>query len=166
MNKYQTLFPRLAALLLDAVLLLPLSILADWLPGTELTELSKSAAAIAISFVNVFYFIILHAVYGQTVGKMLMNVKVLDVTETKLKFWQAFVRDLPQLIFVSASLIPALNQNFGVPEAPITPVAVAVLIWGLADIVVFFATPNRRALHDLIARSVVVRLDPDAARAF
>lgn len=163
MNKYQTFFPRLGALLLDAVLLLPLAVLADWLAGTELSESSKAAAAIAINFVNIFYFIILHAVYGQTVGKMLMKVKVLDVAETKLRFTQAVIRDVPQLLFVSASLIPAINQDFGIPDAPLNPVAIAVLIWGLADIAVFFATPKHRALHDLIARSVVVRLGSDSA---
>jgi uncharacterized RDD family membrane protein YckC len=163
MSKYQTFFPRLGALILDAVLLLPLSVLADWIAGTEMDAGVKSAVSISIDFANIFYFIVLHALFGQTVGKMLLKVKVLSVAEERLGWRRAIIRDLPQLIFVAISLIPMVNNDLGVKDVPLTPVGILVAMWGLADIAVFFSTPKHRALHDLIAGSVVVRIDDAGA---
>jgi uncharacterized RDD family membrane protein YckC len=163
MQKYKTFGPRFWALLLDGILLLPLSILIDWLDGFEMSGALKTSIIVAVNLANVFYFVIMHARFGQTVGKMLMKVRVVDVSESPLKFRQAFVREIPQLFFVIASFIPFLMTNIiAAADPPITLISIFVLIWGVADIAVFFSNPKRRALHDLIAGSVVINLDPKA----
>lgn len=90
MEKFQTLLPRLLARLLDMILLSPLAIVDDSIRNTAFPDQTKIALLTAFSLANITYFIIMHWQFGQTVGKMLMKVKVLDVSEEPLKFRKAF----------------------------------------------------------------------------
>jgi uncharacterized RDD family membrane protein YckC len=91
-----------------------------------------------------------------------MRLKVLDVSEKPITFAQAVIRSLPQLFpaFVGASLInSATEQNpdqdfieiFGILITGVT------WIWQIADIIVCLSSDKKRALHDLIAGTVVVK---------
>ena len=160
MNKYKTFAPRFLALLLDTVLLLPLAIGADALTDSRFSENQRLAFLAILNLANVIYFVVLHGLYGQTVGKYLMKVKVVDLNGSSIGFKRAALRDLPQIILVGASLIPIMNVTFGgTPEEPVTPVLILMSVWGLADVLVFLLNPAGRALHDLIAGTIVVRLD-------
>lgn len=94
-----------------------------------------------------------------------MNVKVLDISESPLKIYQAVLRDLPQIIFVIGSFIfvnPYLNGETIEPSVYFSnPFVILISLWGIADIVVFFTNHKRRALHDYIAGSVVVKIEKD-----
>ena len=107
----------------------------------------------------------MHALYGQTVGKMLTKVKVLDISETPLKFYQAVLRDVPQIFLIILSFIfvnPNLNGESVEPAVFFSnPFLLLTFIWGVADLVVFFSNDKKRALHDYIAGSVVVRIEKD-----
>ncbi len=166
MNKYQTFLPRFLALVLDTILLLPLGIVEDSVKNSVFSDQLKLALIIALGLANVTYFIVMHTLFGQTVGKMLMKVKVLDVSESALKFRQALLRDLPQIIFIFGSLIftnPLLldEQAADSPNLLSNPYYTVILLWGIADIVVFFTNDKRRALHDFVAGSVVVKIETE-----
>jgi len=162
MNKDKTFAPRFLALILDTVLLLPLAIAADALTDSPFSENQRLAFLAIVNLANVIYFVILHGLYGQTVGKYLMKVKVVALNGSPIGFKRAVLRDLLQIILVGASLIPVLNINLGeTPDEPVTPVLILMSIWGLADVIVYLLNPAGRALHDLIAGTIVVRLDED-----
>ncbi len=162
MEKYKTFFPRLVALLIDSFIMLPLAILDDWFHQAEYPPVFFYIWIPLSSVIFPFYTIIMHGLYGQTLGKMAMNVKVLDVTEEPIKFKQAIVRDIPQLIFNIGTIylgIAFLGQS---PEAENVKMAygtfgVFAMVWGLADISTFFLNEKRRALHDFVAGTVVVK---------
>ena len=100
MEKYQTLVPRFWALILDSVLLLPLAIVDGLIKDAGFSQESKWTLYLTVSLAQTIYFIAMHGAFGQTVGKMLMKVKVLDsASETPISFWQATLRDLPQVFF-------------------------------------------------------------------
>lgn len=162
MNKYQTFLPRLGALLIDTFIMLPLGIFDDWFHQAEFPH-SFFYVWIPLSLlVFPVYSIVMHGLYGQTLGKMWFNVKVTDASEEPIKFAQAVWRDVPQLIFSISSIfigIVALSYDaestsmkyaYGIYSG-------AAAIWGFADIVVFFTNEKRRALHDYIAGTVVIK---------
>lgn len=166
MEKYQTLLPRFWALMLDGILLLPLEIVDETVRDASILAPVKIALIVFISLAGTFYFILMHGFFGQTVGKMLMKVKVLNADETPLKFYQAILRDAPQLLFTLGSFV-FLNSLFASAEQTAikpedyfgNPFVVIMALWGLADIISVFINEKRRALHDYIAGSVVVKLN-------
>ena len=160
MNRYKTFAPRFIALLLDVIILLPLSIATDMFANTEDGGMAGTVILAAANFINILYFFLLHWLFGQTAGKYLMKVKVVDVEkEGPIGFRRAFVRELPQIIGVILTFIPALSLPIGGhPEAPLTLVAIPIIIWALADVIVFLTNERRRALHDMIAGTIVVKI--------
>lgn len=167
MEKYQTLIPRFCALILDAILLLPLAIIEELIKSDGFSQSSKWVLFFIVGLAETMYFVVMHGLFGQTVGKMLMKIRVLDISETPLKFRQAILRDLPQLLLVAGSFIflyPSAPNEIE-PSSPDywkNPFFVLILIWGVADLVVFFTNEKRRALHDYIARTVVVRINENS----
>src|SRR5215212_11858292 len=111
MTKYRTFAPRFLALILDTVLLFPLAIAADALTDLPFSEYQRLAFLAIVNLASVIYFVVLHSLYGQTVGKYLMKVKVVDLNESPIGFKRAVLRNLSQIILVGVSLIPVMNVN-------------------------------------------------------
>jgi uncharacterized RDD family membrane protein YckC len=118
------------------------------------------------NYVAFAYFVLLHARYGQTLGKRLLGIKVLDVSGDPLRPSQAVRRDLVTWMWATFDLVtswPFLVQG----KEPIYPeggvpgyMLVAgwgMLAWGFAELLVMLTNEKRRSLHDFIAGSVVVR---------
>ncbi|HEY0459271.1 MAG TPA: RDD family protein [Pyrinomonadaceae bacterium] len=164
MEKYQTFFPRLVALLIDNFIMLPLGILHEWFRQAEFPPLFFYVWIPLATMVFPVYTILMHARFGQTLGKMWMNVKVLDASEEPLSFGQAILRAVPQLIFNLGAMYLGIRYLGENPESENVRAAYGILTsfagsWALADILVFFFNDKRRALHDFAARSVVVRIN-------
>jgi uncharacterized RDD family membrane protein YckC len=162
MEKYRTFLPRFVALLIDSFIMLPLGILDDWFRQAEFPPLFFYIWIPLSSLVFPVYTIMMHAAFGQTLGKMALNVKVLDATEEPIKYNQAIRREIPQLLFNFGTIylgIVFLGENLeseAVKTAYGTLASVAAA-WGLADVLTFLLSDKRRALHDLIAGTVVVK---------
>lgn len=162
MEKYKTFFPRFVALVIDSFIMLPLAILDDWFRRAEFPPVFFYIWIPLSSLVFPVYTITMNGLYGQTLGKMAMNVKVLDVSEKPIKFKQAIVRDFPQLIFNIGTIYLGITFLGQSTEADNVKMAYGTfglfaMIWGLADISTFFLNEKRRALHDFIAGTVVVK---------
>jgi len=163
MEKYKTFVPRLVALLIDGFIMMPLAILDDWFRKAEFSPLFFYVWIPLSLMVAPVYKILMHGFYGQTLGKMYMNVKVLSATEEPIKFVQAVIRETPQLIFNVLSIYlgiaflglnPDDDENF---QRIFSFIMTIAGVWSLADIVTFFYNPKRRALHDYLAGTVVVK---------
>lgn len=165
MDKYQTFFPRLIALLIDSFIMIPLFVFDQWFREWQFPPLFFYFWIPLSSLVFPVYSITMNAKFGQTLGKMWMKVKVTDVSEEKeITLPQAILRDLPQLIFNSAAIIIGISalsydeKSIEMMYAYGTFNVIAGL-WSLADIIVFLFNDRRRALHDLIARTIVVKTE-------
>jgi uncharacterized RDD family membrane protein YckC len=120
------------------------------------------------SFSFFAYSIIMHGLRGQTLGKMVCKIRVLDVSESPLTMRQAVLRDILYIVF---SCLQAtyflLNLDFYIQtETGSEVVPYPVWFWGLMyfafvlfviEMVTMLTNEKRRALHDWIAGSVVVR---------
>lgn len=164
MEKYRTFWPRVAAYLIDGFIMIPLAILEDWfrkagMPLSFFYVFFPIAAAIPIA-----YRIFTHGKYGQTLGKMAMYVKVVDInSETDISYGQALRRELPQIVF-SVFAIAVSIMYFGIdPESeelklPMTILGSFALVWTFANLAVFISSGKNRTLNDVIAGTVVVRV--------
>ncbi len=112
------------------------------------------------------YTVILHARYGQTLGKMVTHVQVLDLSEERIPtLRQAFLREIGNIVLNTCSLvyftylILAGQNHHGTyfSALPGQILAWAFLGWFLLEIVTMASNHKRRALHDYIAGTVVVR---------
>ena len=167
-EKYSTFWRRFFAGIVDGVVLLPLGYLLDLSPPSvlELNGISDTAYMLFTSILwhaCVFgYSIVLHWKYGQTLGKKLCEVRVVDVGETRLlTLDQSFRRDAIPIALVVISIMLFTLQLFigdlwlGVLSAGL--LGSVNLIWFLLEIITMATNDKRRAFHDYIARSVVVQ---------
>jgi len=166
MEKYQTFWPRFCAGFIDGLIFLPLSFADSFLSAPE------RGPAIIIIWSGIIYSaywlysVLLHSRYGQTLGKMAMKIKVLDVLEVRIPtFRQAFLRDIGYILLNTLSLVYLIYlvlagqyvRGTEISAVPGQILTQAGLVWFLLEIVTMVTNPKRRALHDYIAGTVVIR---------
>jgi uncharacterized RDD family membrane protein YckC len=112
------------------------------------------------------YSVLMHGHRGQTLGKMVARVRVLDVAETRPPtLWKAFLRDLGYVVLNVASLVylyvlvlsGQYSSNAELYGAPAQVLTWASMGWVVLELVTMMTNRKRRALHDYIANTVVVR---------
>ncbi|HQU86918.1 MAG TPA: RDD family protein, partial [Pyrinomonadaceae bacterium] len=89
------------ASIIDSLVMMPFSIIGTFAAG--LGSVHPVFAVIGANLpgiLSVVYITFAHAYYGQTVGKKVMKIKVLDDSEKPLIFGQAVLRSLPQIATV------------------------------------------------------------------
>jgi uncharacterized RDD family membrane protein YckC len=166
MDRYKTSWARFWALVIDAIVFLPLSFIDEALLSPEHPSTVVIAWA-ALSYSSYWlYSVLLHAKYGQTVGKRLLRVKVLDFGELRTpSLSQAFLRDIGIVVLNTASVIYlaylVLTASY-VPGAEYTALPGQILTWAavawaVLELITMLGNEKRRAFHDFIASTVVVR---------
>src|SRR5882672_3608986 len=106
MDKYRTFGPRFWAGFIDGLVFLPVSIFDNYLSSPARGPGILVAWAIFSYSIYWLYSVLLHARYDQTVGKRVMHVKVMDVSEERIpSLAQAFLRDAGYIILNISSLI-------------------------------------------------------------
>lgn len=166
MKRFDTIGRRLVAALVDALIFAPITVLYIIVESFELSLWPRFAVNVLGALTGISYNVLLHWKYGQTVGKMIAAVRVVDVHERPISFRQAFLRDIffiaVQLLEFVAILFLALSGNLWNVD-PISFVQESLLIlyflWILVDTIVCLKNSKYRALHDMVAGTVVVRSD-------
>jgi len=162
-HKYRTFWPRFWAGWIDTFVFIPLFGV-DWL----VQQTTSAPVVLALWFVLYtlsfdIYSVALHTKYGQTLGKMAMRIKVLSVSETKLSLRQALLRDIVPILLSSVSLVFWLPRILAGIKFELTWVdelsLYGSLAWFVVELVTMLTNAKRRAVHDLIAGSVVVRVE-------
>ena len=160
MEKYQTFGRRFGAAILDSIIIFPV----NWIVSSVILSITAIPTMLSWAIpalISALYYILLHYYFGQTLGKIAARVKVLDDSGTSINFGQSIIRSLPQLI------IPMFAVSFSTADqtAADTIRLWAGIIYGfnflfsVANIIVCLANEKRRALHDFIAGTIVVRTD-------
>ena len=168
-NKYRTFWRRFWALFLDGFVVgIPLLILVVVLDKTGLIQAPSSAYLDQFTyFISLMYYIVMHGLFGQTAGKMATGVKIFDKSEESEISWkQAVMRDIVPLFFFIVSLIYLVSFGTSIDQASesggfgllLDAYAYSALAWALAEIVTMLFNSKRRAVHDFIAGTVVVRV--------
>ena len=168
-NKYKTFWRRFWANLFDGLVVgFPLGILvfvlerAGVIPSASVPYFQQAAGLVTLS-----YYIVMHALFGQTVGKMATGVKVFDKSgELEISWRQAVMRVIVPVLFFLASTSYLAYSGTSIEEAweagslgPFWNAYVYLSIaWIAAEVITTLANSKRRAVHDFIAGTVVVRV--------
>jgi uncharacterized RDD family membrane protein YckC len=168
MDKYHTTWLRFCAAFIDGLIFWPLEVVDSFLSAPE-----RSAAIIIFWNVLLYssywlYNVLLHARYGQTIGKRVMKIKVLDVSEERTpNFRQAFLRDIGNILFSVFALLYLVylvlqgayfSEEGTYNSLPGQILSWAALGWFLLEIFTMATNKKRRALHDYLAGTVVVKI--------
>ena len=159
---YSTFWDRFFAAWLDGIVMWPLNLLDARIVGSGLPRPVLAGWFITYSFAFLCYQMFCHARWGQTLGKWCFGVCVLDISEAPLRPAQAVKRDAIALALAAALVIQQLVRGrFSVEEPKTIDLLGAIgASWGALEILTMMTNTKRRALHDLIAGSVVVRVIP------
>lgn len=163
---------RFAALAVDMLLSAPISL------GVVYTA-SRSPAwgvvlfpAAVISFI--LYEVYFHARFGATLGKMALRIRVVRTDYSPLDLNAALKRSFVRAVLRLGQAIVIVQAMRALGPVPLGSISVFVTkvlqenksyitlgnldsIWTLSEIATCIVHPQRRALHDLIAGTIVTR---------
>jgi len=166
---------RVAAKILDFVILLPLAGILLYANG-----LSKSAyfyTVVPNLLFGIFFEVYLVKVYGGTPGKLIMDIKVIQKNGDDVNWNAAIYRYAVDLCLAvlgiylmiltlnsiddsyyaglgftkKYTLISTINPTFSKIQSWIN------YLWTISSIIVLLANPRKRAIHDFIAGTAVVK---------
>lgn len=170
-HKYDTFYRRFFARIIDYFLvILVLKIFTMFIPETQYTiegfDIAQGIKEVpdpmrdfwihyseaVESLVLIIYFVLFHYFGGQTIGKMIVSVKVMDFNkENRISFYQALLRNLVDVVFLILILFVSNEYITGGLG----------LIWLVANLIQIFSNKKFRTIEDLIANTVVLRIFSD-----
>jgi uncharacterized RDD family membrane protein YckC len=110
------------------------------------------------------YTIFFHWSTGQTLGKKWMDVRVIDKSEKRLlTLKQSFMRDSIYIILEMIGLIVLISRIIQLGQYPFGESIITnyldwlTILWFLLEIGTMLTNERRRAIHDFLADSVVIR---------
>jgi len=162
MKRYQTFGARFGAAIIDGLVISPVNMLGRVLLGDKAEN--SIAWLIVYNALCFFYSVFLHGKYGQTLGKKAFHVKVVQNNneEMGIGFKKAFIRDSVWIGLVCIEIVLAL---FGVADNSDAASVISFLSfgWAIAELVTMLFNKKKRAVHDLIAGSVVIDVSKPTA---
>lgn len=167
-EKYHTFWNRFLAVIIDGFVLWPIDWIDEHVLSGSIDALGIMAWGVFYSLIGVFYYVAMHAKYGQTIGKMIAKVKVLDISEERLlTIRQACMRDLIPILCIPFSIYVYFQFAFYGQSEEITLnenpwylyFGVILFAWTLLELLSMLFNDKRRAVHDFIAGSVVIKTD-------
>jgi uncharacterized RDD family membrane protein YckC len=168
---YRTFWRRFWAGMIDGLVFAPLSWIGPVVWASTTQPAMLASWFVFHSFSLVTYSIILHGLFGQTLGKRITGVTVLDVGGARLSMRQAVLRDSVYVLLILYSVIVDLPGVLsGVNPYVVNPEAFrlsdlglasllslyASLLWFVLEMATMLSNRRRRAVHDFLAGSLVV----------
>lgn len=176
-ERYSTFGPRFWTGTVDSCVLWPVRFGCAALLAYELSEWVAAMVVLGQNFAWLIYTIVMHARYGQTYGKMVCKVRVVDHrTEGPISGAQALLREsIPLLLtaglvsvavygIISGTMDAETAMGRGLEKTPMFWLLASVPgLWFVAEVVTMFSNAKNRALHDFIAGTVVIRTNIEEA---
>jgi uncharacterized RDD family membrane protein YckC len=158
-RKYRTFVQRFASALIDGIIFLPISLLFDSLADTN-HRLTFIFWSFLYNCIWLSYSVYMHGKYGQTFGKMASAVKVYSLDEKSIiGYRKAFMRDIiwisitfPGFVYLILGTTTGNNLKAAYDDVTFYPTLASTIL----ELVTMLLNSKRRALHDLIAGSVVL----------
>jgi uncharacterized RDD family membrane protein YckC len=161
MDKYHTGWQRFLAFMIDGFILQTAGAAIYGIICLNIALAVNIVAATAYSILNVSYFIYMHGRFGQTFGKFLTRVRLVDISGCQITYNQALLRDIVPCLLLPFSLWTNLFTivNLKYPTMGFYQFAYQLaFIWVLLELITMLFNEQRRAIHDFIAGTVVIRV--------
>ena len=166
---------RFAASFVDVLALAPFALVLFFIERFAVFTLILSAVVSA--FMYSVYSIFFHYKYGATLGKMSVNIKVTRPNGDRLSFGQAWLRSVADLLFAVVFILAYVTailraeaelllsygwlerSNYTNSLMPdwYSMFTTLSIIWVTCEVIVLISNNRKRALHDFIAGTVVIR---------
>jgi len=164
-DRYKTFWPRLGAAFLDSAALAPLLWFDKFLWNFTDSSILLFLWVLIYQVISLAYSIGFLYLFGQTPGKMATGVLILDNNDQKLTLNQAILRNIVPVIvapifilLVTSNLLAGQLANRGLGDARFLMWFFAIAVaWGVLEFITMLFNSKRRAIHDWIAGTVVVR---------
>jgi len=171
--KFEGLWPRAYAFFIDNVIM---GILLAAVTFYNLTFVKSFYLYLSVTLVILFYKPVMEKVYSATLGKMIMNIKVVDYAGEPLSWFQAFLRiifQIGQFLLVlpfqfAAFSDPVLletqgffeyNERFAEDYSGVATISTIMFFIILLEVFFMNTDLQHRTLHDRIAKTYVVKED-------
>lgn len=174
-SMYSSVWQRIGAQMLDILIFLPIIAVGIW-AGSQSRLFEVMFFPFMVLF-NLWYNVYLVKRYGGTPGKLLVELKVVRLEGGSVGYKEAMLRYAVLLALSVASQIAYFEAMIGMTEAEyyslnwieralriqeIAPtwldtVRLVTNVWLVAQLVAMLSNAKRRAVHDFIAGTVVVR---------
>ncbi|HYV91523.1 MAG TPA: RDD family protein [Chitinophagales bacterium] len=165
-ERYRTGLKRLQAAIVDGILFSPFLVVDRWIANSTVGDYVIIGWETFTIFIPIFYSIISHYKFGQTLGKWVAGVKVLDISETRnITLRQSFFRDGFYLLVELAGFFYYLTLVLLTGETGYLLINfnsfanTPFFIWTLFELITLLTNNKRRAIHDFLAKSVVIRTE-------
>jgi uncharacterized RDD family membrane protein YckC/predicted Ser/Thr protein kinase len=115
----------------------------------------KKAGGLSLFILYMFfpvYFVLFHSVSGQTPGKRVMKIVLLDDSGRGLRIWRVFARYFAGYFWI----FPGYVLTRHLPFAPLQIAAFVLSISALLGLLFAIFRKDKRAFHDIIAKTKVV----------
>ncbi len=166
-ERYQTFWPRFIAAFIDGFVMWPIGFLLSYATNSNIGVI-VILGNLLNNLAPYIYSVLLHGNYGQTLGKMVMGVKVVDAkSEDGIDLKQAFLRDsVPIALMIGIYCYAAIlltgfeHVDLATDFAALAPVfflGFLTILWTIVEILSMLFNEKSRAVHDFIAKTVVVR---------
>lgn len=167
---------RFGAFWIDFVALTPLMAVGLWLQSH--TRLAQLYLYVPWFLVGLWFSVHLVKKYGGTPGKLLLNIRIRKTDGSNVGYREAFIRYSITCVLAGISAAGLVMATFQLSDAQylslsvgargsrlieLAPawygvVEVAGQVWLWSEFVVMLTNKQRRALHDFLAGTVVVRV--------
>jgi len=170
MSQYQTFWKRFFSGIIDSLFFLPITYADHYIDVSNKYAFTFWIFLNAISWL--IYSIYLHGKFGQTFGKRILGLKVLDIDEVNfIGYKRAFLRELiwTAVYFASIVYLIMISWNTSIIDGQLEEkydnfFAIIVCVWLLLELLTVMINSKRRALHDFIANTVVIKLNKNPLR--
>ncbi len=157
--RYTTFWKRFFASIIDGIFLTVAVLICQ-------VFMNESTQEVVFTFIPFVYSILMHGHSGQTIGKQFTGIQVVNFKDEKaINYLQAFKRDAIPLLaliimYVLSSYLPANEAEIN-PES-LLYISISILgashaIWYVLEFITMLLNKKRRAIHDFIASTVVIR---------
>lgn len=175
-SKYSSVWERIGAQMLDMLISLPILAFVVWAaPQSRLFAIYFAAPSVIFSL---WYYVYLVKRCGGTPGKLLMDLNITKVDGGSVGYQEAILRYSVQFVLAIVSQVALLQATVGMTDAEylsldwverasriqelaptwLNPVKLITSVWLVTQLVAMLANAKRRAVHDFIAGTVVVRV--------
>ncbi|MDE5090457.1 MAG: RDD family protein [Trichodesmium sp. St19_bin2] len=166
-KNYASFNQRFVASLIDGVVFLLLIYLTLGKQEiNENTSVKSSVFLVLNTVLGWLYFAILESSQIQgTLGKQIVGISVTDLRGNKISFGKATARYFGKsfflVVWIAATIVAIMGEGTGSTDSPYLILAGILFILGLIVLVVGYLmaafTPEKQALHDIMARCLVER---------
>lgn len=172
---YAGFWKRFCAGFADAFIIMPLAFLLGWIEGLDRTL--AIVITIPSSILFAMYNVYFNARFGGTPGKLAVGIRITKPNGSRIDWPEAWKRSAVDLVFAFIVLIvqvwgltqvdPGRYVSLGWiartqlvdAHAPAWYVSISILqqVWIWSEVVVLLFNKRRRAVHDFIAGTVVIK---------